>query len=143
MTKTELKETLRSLVSQHGFKSINRSLIEIWRSERELHGYNQIGIPPEIEPTDATKQHQASIWQDKIVKDPQILAGKPTIRGTRISVELITDYLEGGRTEEWILKEYSHITAEDIEACRQYKATGAKLSYSTSAYIDATMDGIH
>ena len=35
-------------------------------------------------------------WQDRIVKDPQILAGKPVIKGTRISVELITDFLEGG-----------------------------------------------
>ena len=36
------------------------------------------------------------IWQDRIVIDPLILAGKPTIKGTRISVELIMELLDGG-----------------------------------------------
>ena len=35
-------------------------------------------------------------WQDRIVIDPLILAGKPTIKGTRISVELIMELLDGG-----------------------------------------------
>lgn len=46
-------------------------------------------------------------WQDRIVKNPQILAGKPVIKGTRISVELITDFLEGGVwTKADLLKSY-------------------------------------
>ncbi len=36
------------------------------------------------------------IWQDRIVTDPLILAGKPTIKGTRISVELVMELLDGG-----------------------------------------------
>lgn len=80
-------------------------------------------------------------WQDRIVKDPQILAGKPVIKGTRISVELITDFLDYNCwTEDEILEEYSHITREDIDACRRYKATGAKLSNFTWAYLNAWMD---
>ena len=80
-------------------------------------------------------------WQDRIVKDPQILAGKPVIKGTRISVELITNYLEGGAwTEDDILEGYSHITREDIEACVRYKATGAKLSNFTWDDLNAWMD---
>ena len=71
------------------------------------------------------------------------MAGKPTVKGTRISVELITDLLKGGHSREEILREYSHITLEDIEACVQYKATGAKLSYATWADIDAIMDGTY
>ena len=142
MSDTELKDTLRSLVGKYGFKRINRSLLEIWHSEHELDGYHQNGTLSEIDTPSAAKQGQAPIWKDRIVEDPRILAGKPTIKGTRISVELITDYLNGGRTEEWLLREYPFITAEDIKACRQYKAIGAKLSYSTSAYIDATMDVI-
>ena len=82
-------------------------------------------------------------WQDRIVKDPRILAGKPTVKGTRISVELITDLLEGGRTDADIVDSYPHITSEDIDACRRYKATGAKLSNVTWADIDAIMDGTH
>ena len=80
-------------------------------------------------------------WQDRIVKDPQILAGKPTIKGTRISVELITDFLDYGNwTEADILEEYSHITLEDIDACRRYKATGAKLSNFTWDDLNAWLD---
>ena len=39
-----------------------------------------------------------AIWRDRIVKDPLILAGKPTVKGTRISVELIVELLDGGRS---------------------------------------------
>ena len=42
------------------------------------------------------KTEKNPIWQDRIVTDPLILAGKPTIKGTRISVELITELLDGG-----------------------------------------------
>ena len=80
-------------------------------------------------------------WQDRIVKDPQILAGKPTIKGTRISVELITDFLDHNHwTEADLLRNYPYITLEDIEACRRYKATGAKLSNVTWAELNARMD---
>ncbi len=68
-------------------------------------------------------------WQSRIVKTPGILAGKPCIRGTRISVELVDELLRGGRSPEDIRRcHFSHISLDDIEACRQYAATGAKLS---------------
>lgn len=67
-------------------------------------------------------------WRDRIVCDPAILVGKPTIKGTRISVELVTDRLQGGWTVSQILHDYSHIRSEDIGACVKYKATGASLS---------------
>ena len=82
-------------------------------------------------------RNQPTIWRDRIVTDPQILAGKPTVKGTRISVELIIDLLEGGRTADDIMWNYPHITKEDIEACQQYKATGAKLSNIT--WADSTL----
>lgn len=88
----------------------------------------------------ATRQEQAANWRSRIVEDPLILGGKPTVRGTRISVELITDLLESGRSVDDIIHRYSHVTPEDIEACRLYKATGAKLSNVTWADIDAIMD---
>ncbi len=67
---------------------------------------------------------------DRITKDPQILAGKPTIRGMRISVELVMERLNSGVwTEEDILNGYPGLlTPEDIEACRLYAATGASLT---------------
>ena len=93
--------------------------------------------------TAKNKQPAPPIWKERIVKNPRILAGKPTVKGTRISVELITDLLKGGHTEAEIIMDYPHITPEDIEACVQYKATGAKLSYVTWADIDAIMDGTY
>ena len=88
------------------------------------------------------EQAQAPLWQDRIVEDPLILGGKPIVKGTRLSVEFIARELECGRTEVDIISDYSpHLTSEDIEACRQYKTTGAKLSYTTWAMQDALMDG--
>lgn len=86
-------------------------------------------------------RNQPAIWRDRIVTDPQILAGKPTVKGTRISVELIIDLLEGGRTADDIMWNYPHITKEDIEACQQYKATGAKLSNITLDGFDTVING--
>ena len=81
-------------------------------------------------------------WKGRIEKRPGVLGGKPVVKGTRISVELITGRLEGGATEEEILQSYPHIAREDIEACRRYKATGAKLSNTTWPMLDALMDGL-
>lgn len=55
-------------------------------------------------------------WRDRIVSDPEILVGKPIIKGTRISVELILGWLANGWTFEQVLESYPHITHEDILA---------------------------
>jgi uncharacterized protein (DUF433 family) len=59
-------------------------------------------------------------WRERITIDPNILVGKPIIKGTRISVEFIIDLLARGWTVEQILKEYDHLTREDIHACLAY-----------------------
>lgn len=55
-------------------------------------------------------------WRDRITTDPEILVGKPVIKGTRISVELIVGWLANGWTFEQVLESYPHITREDILA---------------------------
>lgn len=55
-------------------------------------------------------------WRDRIASDPAVLAGKPVIKGTRISVELILSWLANGWTYEQILASYPHIAREDILA---------------------------
>lgn len=55
-------------------------------------------------------------WRDRIVSDPEILVGKPVIKGTRISVELILGWLANGWTHEQVLESYPNITREDILA---------------------------
>ena len=57
---------------------------------------------------------------NRITADPQILSGKPIIRGTRLSVEFILDLLASGMTEEEILDDYPHISKEAIHACLGY-----------------------
>lgn len=55
-------------------------------------------------------------WRDRITSDPAVLVGKPVIKGTRISVELILGWLANGWTYEQILESYPHIKQEDILA---------------------------
>jgi uncharacterized protein (DUF433 family) len=59
-------------------------------------------------------------WKDHIVSDKEVLLGKPVIKGTRISVELIIELFENGWTEEVILQNYSHLTKEHIKAVFAY-----------------------
>jgi len=59
-------------------------------------------------------------WRERIAVDPQILVGKPVIRGTRIAVELVIDLLARGYTKEQILEQYDHISDLDIQACLAY-----------------------
>ena len=68
-------------------------------------------------------------WRERIAVDPQILVGKPVIRGTRIAVELVIDLLARGYTKEQILEQYDHITDADIQACLAY-ANGPAISRS-------------
>jgi uncharacterized protein (DUF433 family) len=54
---------------------------------------------------------------ERIVVDPEILAGKPVIRGTRLAVEFILELLAAGQSEGEILTNYPGLTREDILAC--------------------------
>lgn len=59
-------------------------------------------------------------WEERITVDPDVLVGKPIIRGTRIAVEFVIDLLARGWTTERILREYDHLRPEDIQACLAY-----------------------
>ena len=61
-------------------------------------------------------------WKSRITIDPEILAGKPIIKGTRIPVELILDLLANGWTTEEILENYPQLKKEDIIAALKYAA---------------------
>ncbi len=53
----------------------------------------------------------------RITIDPDICNGKPTIRGKRITVETVLDFLSSGESREEILRQYPSLQALDIEAC--------------------------
>ena len=54
---------------------------------------------------------------NRIVLDPEIMVGKPTIRGTRITVQHILGLLARNFSPEAIIEEYPRVTREDIQAC--------------------------
>ena len=58
----------------------------------------------------------------RIVVDPETIAGKPIIRGTRIPVDLILKLLAQGNSTKEILEDYPHLTKEDIQAALLYGA---------------------
>ena len=60
------------------------------------------------------------MWQDYIISDKRVLLGKPIIKGTRISVELILELFASGWTETDILESYLNLTAKSIKAVFSY-----------------------
>lgn len=62
-------------------------------------------------------------YQNRITSNPKVMLGKPVIKGTRITVELILRKIAGGYSFEEILDMYSHIAIEDILACVGYAAS--------------------
>ena len=66
-------------------------------------------------------------WKDYILIDPQILVGKPVIKGTRLAVEFIIDLLAQGWSVEEILQNYPSITRREIQACLAYASETLKL----------------
>jgi uncharacterized protein (DUF433 family) len=59
-------------------------------------------------------------WQDRIIINPEVMVGKPIVKGTRITVEFIIGLLAQGWKTDEILKNYPGIEREDIQACLIY-----------------------
>lgn len=59
-------------------------------------------------------------WQERITIDPRVCHGKPCIKGTRIMVSVILDYLEAGESTEEILLQYPGVASEDVRAALAY-----------------------
>ncbi len=59
---------------------------------------------------------------ERIEINPKIMLGKPVVKGTRLTVEIILQKLANGQSEEQIISSYPFLTKEDIKACIQYAA---------------------
>ncbi len=55
-------------------------------------------------------------WEKRIMIDPEVCNGKPVLRGKRITVQTILEYLSAGESREEILRQYPSLTSEDIDA---------------------------
>ncbi len=61
-------------------------------------------------------------WHERITIDPDKRGGKPCIRGLRITVYDVLEYLASGMSEEQILSDFPDLTREDIRACLSFAA---------------------
>ena len=62
------------------------------------------------------------VYQNRITLDPRIRSGQPCLKGTRIAVADVLDYLGGGMTAAQILDDFPDLKAEDIQACLTFAA---------------------
>jgi len=67
-------------------------------------------------------------WREYISSDPQILRGKPCVKGTRIPAALVLGYLAAGRGADTIIREFPDLTHEDVAACLDYARDLAEFS---------------
>ena len=65
-------------------------------------------------------------WHQHIASNPQIMFGKPVIKGTRIPVDLILEKLSLGETVEQLLKAYPHLDSNAIYACLVFAADSVR-----------------
>ena len=70
---------------------------------------------------------------NRITVDSTVCNGKPTIRGKRISVQTILEFLSAGDSVEDILKQYPTLEPEDINACIRFAAELMNHQYSVKA----------
>jgi uncharacterized protein (DUF433 family) len=61
-------------------------------------------------------------WKNRITIDPKKRGGKPCIRGLRMTVYDVLEYLASGMSEEDIVKDFPDLTREDIRACLAFAA---------------------
>jgi uncharacterized protein (DUF433 family) len=61
-------------------------------------------------------------WRERIVSDPEVLVGKPTVKGTRLSVELILGWLAQGWSHDQVLEAYPQLARDDILAALAFAA---------------------
>ena len=61
-------------------------------------------------------------YRERISIDPEIRSGKPCVKGTRIAVADVFDYLGGGMSIKEVLEDFPDLTEEDIRACFAYAA---------------------
>lgn len=65
-------------------------------------------------------------WEERIVAEPDVLIGKPVIKGTRLSIEFIVALCHQGWSIDDVTANYPTVTREDVLACLSYGQQGAE-----------------
>jgi len=74
-------------------------------------------------------------WKNHITVDPEKCGGKLCIRGLRMTVSDVLEYLASGMSEEDILKDFPDLTGEDISACLAFAADRERNLLSMHSYV--------
>ncbi len=69
-------------------------------------------------------------YRERIVLDPNKRSGKPIIKGTRMTVTDVLEYLASGMSHEEVLREFDYITEDDIRACLMFAADRERMLHS-------------
>ena len=79
-------------------------------------------------------------WRNRIVSNPRIAGGRPRIKGTRLSVALILEFMSAGSSEADILAGYPQLSAADVRACLRYASECVEPPITSE--IDAWVEGV-
>ncbi|MDX2377649.1 DUF433 domain-containing protein [Microbacterium sp. LRZ72] len=80
---------------------------------------------------------------DRIVIDPDVVHGRPAIRGTRMRVADVLSLLASGATTAEILQDYPYLTADDIAACLEYAAAQSNPSSLRRPCVSSSTRSFH
>jgi uncharacterized protein (DUF433 family) len=75
------------------------------------------------------------VMLDRITSTSAILGGKPIIRGTRISVEMVLEWIASGASRDDILRRHTHLSAEDVEQALAYAASAVRNEVLAAAEV--------
>lgn len=87
-----------------------------------------------------TSTAAVSFFDGRITIDPMVCNGKPTIRGKRITVQTILEFLSAGDNTEDVLHQYPSLEQEDIQACLCFAAKLIEQRYSLLKWLDPWPD---
>ena len=73
---------------------------------------------------------------DRITVDPDLCNGKPTIRGFRLTVQTVLEFMSAGDSAEEVLKSYPFLEMADIQACLQFALETVRQRYGSAVIVD-------
>ncbi|MDQ3779994.1 MAG: DUF433 domain-containing protein [Chloroflexota bacterium] len=77
-------------------------------------------------------------WDDRIVEDPEIMVGKPVIKGTRIPVELVLGHLAANPNLDELFAAYPRLTVEDVKTVLAYAHEAMAIQHKRTSHPVAT-----
>lgn len=117
----QLQKLLNKVIEQK-YRWMNARFVGMESITTEMNGHKRMRCVT----LSRTERNDMTNYRDLITIEPDKRSGKPCIRGMRITVYDILEYLAGGMTEDEILEDFSELTREDIKACLAFAADREK-----------------